>query len=454
MEKTELWGKVLEDLGQKFTTTTIKTFVKPALLREINENPPIAYIEAPNNKMITLALKQRFLHQITESFKNVTGLDYKVIIKNASEFLEKPQVVEKPAVSVPFSYADFQKERIFNPAMTFDNFIVGECNAYAAAVCRAIAESPFNLYNPLFIYGSSGLGKTHLLNAIGIHLMENNEDIRIISIEAETFKNDYIRSIVPGNFKLSEEFKAKYRSADVLLVDDVQFMEGAEETQKEFFHTFNALLNNNKQIIIAGDRPPSNLTTLDERLRSRFLMKTTVGLHFPDYETRVAILRNDLEKRNIPRDETMDEIVNYIANNYKDNIRTLKGALETVINAPYLMNTQLTFALAKSTLQDLVIEGGSITPQKIKNVVCKYYNISIENIESESRKSNYAYPRQIAIYLIRNMTDYSLNRIGALFGNKHYSTVKHACDKIEDEIKIDSSLKKEIEEIKVLINTN
>ena len=170
MEKTELWGKVLEDLAQNFTSTTIKTFVKPARLREINENPPIAYIEAPSNKMISQALKQRFFHQITESFKNVTGLDYKIVIKTASEYREKPKIMDNPAPVATFSRANIEKEIIFDPALTFDNFIIGDCNEFAAAICRAIAESPFNLYNPLFIYGNSGLGKTHLLNAVGISL--------------------------------------------------------------------------------------------------------------------------------------------------------------------------------------------------------------------------------------------------------------------------------------------
>lgn len=449
MEKTELWGKVLEDLSGIFTSETIKTFVKPAKLREINENPPIAYIEAPNNKMITLALKQRFLHQITESFKNVTGLDYKVVIKNSSEFKAPPRVIEQEPEPALFSYAEFQKELIFDPNETFDNFIVGDCNEYAAAVCRAIANSPFNLYNPLFIYGKSGLGKTHLLNAVGIHLLENNDDMRIIYITAETFLNDFTEATAKHKMN---EFKNKYRNADVLLVDDIQLLERTDKTQEEFFNTFNTLLHNNKQIIVAGDRPPGNLTALDERLRSRFLMKITAGVTAPDFETRVAILKNDAENRKLPIDDNMNEIINYIADNFKNNIRELKGAFENAVNVPILLNKDFTLNNIKTHIKDSMMIGGSITPQKIKDVVCKYYNISIENIESESRRSSYAYPRQIAIYLIRNMTDYSLNRIGSLFGNKHYSTVKHACDKIESDLKIIPSLKEEVEEIKKLIN--
>ena len=297
MNKTELWGRVLEDVAEKVTSATMKSFIKPASLREINDNPPIAYIETPKD-MITNVLKRRYLDILSESFKSVTGKEYKIVIKNASEYAEKPQIIEdNPDFVKPLVIPNFIQERIFDPALTFDNFIVGECNEYAEAVCRAISESPFNLYNPLFIYGGSGLGKTHLLNAVGIHLLENNDDIRILYVTAETFTNDFMKAMRNKN---TDEFKQKYRGTDVLLVDDIQFLEEKEKTQEEFFHTFNALLNNNKQIILAGDRPPSNLTTLDKRLQSRFLMKTTAGLSFPDYETRVAILQKEAEKLNIP----------------------------------------------------------------------------------------------------------------------------------------------------------
>lgn len=449
MNKTELWGRVLEDVAEKVTSATMKSFIKPASLREINDNPPIAYIETPKD-MITNVLKRRYLDILSESFKSVTGKEYKIIIKNASEYAEKPQIIEdNPDFVKPLVIPNFIQERIFDPALTFDNFIVGECNEYAEAVCRAISESPFNLYNPLFIYGGSGLGKTHLLNAVGIHLLENNDDIRILYVTAETFTNDFMKAMRNKN---TDEFKQKYRGTDVLLVDDIQFLEEKEKTQEEFFHTFNALLNNNKQIILAGDRPPSNLTTLDKRLQSRFLMKTTAGLTFPDYETRVAILQKETEKLNIPLNKDTTEVINYIAERITDNIRLLKGAFETVVSASILLKKDLNLALVKSHLTDIIQGGGNITPQKIKNTVCEYYNISLEELDSETRKSNIAFPRQVAMYLCRIMTNYSLPRIGSIFGNKHYSTVKHACDKIDAEITTDSSLNEEIKELINRIN--
>ena len=449
MNKTELWGLVLEDVSGKVTSTTLKSFIKPASLREINDNPPIAYIETPK-EMITNVLKRRYLDILSESFKSVTGKEYKIIIKNTSEYAEKPQIIEdNPDFVKPLVIPNFIQERIFDPALTFDNFIVGECNEYAEAVCRAISESPFNLYNPLFIYGGSGLGKTHLLNAVGIHLLENNDDIRILYVTAETFTNDFMKAMRNKN---TDEFKQKYRGTDVLLVDDIQFLEEKEKTQEEFFHTFNALLNNNKQIILAGDRPPSNLTTLDKRLQSRFLMKTTAGLTFPDYETRVAILQKETEKLNIPLNKDTTEVINYIAERITDNIRLLKGAFETVVSASILLKKDLNLALVKSHLTDIIQGGGNITPQKIKNTVCEYYNISLEELDSETRKSNIAFPRQVAMYLCRTMTNYSLPRIGVLFGNKHYSTVKHACDKIDSEVSSDSSLNEEIKELINKIN--
>ena len=444
MEKTELWGLVLEDVAENVTATAFKSFIQPASLREINDNPPIAYIETPK-EMITNLLKNRYLKVLSAAFKSVTGQDYKIVVKNATEYKEVPRVIEDdPGFIPPLSIPNFMKERIFDPALTFENFIIGDCNNYAAAVCRAIAESPFDLYNPLFIYGGSGLGKTHLLNAVGIYLMEHNPDIRILSISAETFTDDYVNSM--GNKSKIEEFKSKYRGTDVLLIDDIQFFEGKEKTQEEFFHTFNTLLNNNKQIIISGDRPPGDLTTLDQRLQSRFLMKTTAKLSFPDYETRVAILNKDADKFNIEITKNVKEVINFIAESIPDNIRILKGAFENVVANSILLKQEIDMSLVRNHLMD-IIRGGSVTPQKIKKEVCEYYGITLEDIDSETRKSNIAYPRQIAMYLCRILTNYSLPRIGSVFGNKHYSTVKHACDKIQAEISMDEAFKKEVDEI-------
>lgn len=447
MEKTELWGRVLEEVSENVTESSFR-FFKDANIRDFTENPPIVYIES-YNKVSSNILKNRYMDLLRESFLDVTGLNYKIIVKLTSEYKDSPQFSKAEPVPKVIFNEGFRGEMIFDPSFTFSNFIVGECNEYAAAICKAIAEAPGKLYNPLFIYGNSGLGKTHLLNAVGIYLLEHTDNIRVLYVEAETFANDFINSLQNNKIK---EFNEKYRKTDVLLIDDIQFFENKEKTQVEFFHTFNTLIKENKQVIIAGDRPPSNLTAFDERLRSRFLMKTTAGVYSPDYETRVAILRKEAEKKNINLNYDVNEIIEFISDKSKDNIRELTGNFENVIDAARVLNQPPTLSFAKRILQDIIKTGGNVTPQKIKDVVCKYYNITIDDLDAETRKSNIAYPRQIAMYLCRNMTDYSLPRIGSIFGNKHYTTVKHACDKISGEVKSNTSLKEEIDELINRIN--
>ena len=447
----ELWDEVLAYISTKVNGPTFSTFISPVRLKEKSDNPPIAYLEA-SKEMIVNVVKRRYSHLFAEAFSNILDKEYKVIVKNSSEYKEKPRVITDDDSAPSFtSFSDpiFRDMRMFDPNLTFDNFIVGDCNNVAAAVCKAVADSPSDVYNPLFVYGNSGLGKTHLLNAIGIYLLENNQEIKVLYVSAETFTNDFIKSL---QSKKQYEFKDKYRKADVLLIDDIQFLEDKVKTQDEFFFTFDSLLQDNKQIIVSGDRSPSELSSFDERLKSRFLMNTTVGVYAPDYEMRVAILQKKAELMNIEMNDEIKEVIEFIADKNKDNIRTLEGYFTTVVNISREVGQKPSLPFAKILLKDIVKDGSSVTPQKIKSAVAKYYNIKVSDLDSTSRKAEFAYPRQVAMYLCRTMTEYSLPRIGTIFGNKHYSTVKHACDKIEEEVEIDESIREIIKEIKESIN--
>ena len=325
---------------------------------------------------------------------------------------------------------------------------MGNSNKYAHAAALAVAESPSEAYNPLFIYGGSGLGKTHLMHAIGIHLLENNPDMNVLYVSSEMFTTELIKAL---NNKNMNEFKAKYRKTDVLLIDDIQFLEGKEATQEEFFHTFNALYDLNKQIIISSDRAPNKLVNLEERLRSRFQWNLIADIQPADYETRVAILVKKAENMGIDiyNNPEVYDVICMIAEKIKDNIRELEGALIRVVSFSQLLNEKLDKNFAKKTLKDVFINmENTITPEKIKKTVCKHYGIKLSDMESSKKTNNIAFPRQVAMYLIREMTDASLPKIGQFFGGKHYTTVLYACEKIEEEQKVDPNLRNIIEEIR------
>ena len=338
------------------------------------------------------------------------------------------------------------KQKIFNPKFNFDNFVVGGSNKYAHAAALAVAESPSEAYNPLFIYGGSGLGKTHLMHAIGIYLLEKNPNLNVLYVSSEMFTNELIRAL--GEQKMNE-FKSKYRKADVLLIDDIQFIEGKESTQEEFFYTFNTLYDSNRQIIISSDRAPNKLVNLDDRLKSRFQWNLIADIQPPDYETRVAILMKKAENMNIDVDDDLYDVICLIAEKIKDNIRELEGAFTRIVSFSHLLNEKADKTFAKRVLKDVLTNNEiSVTPEKIKKVVAKYYNIKVSDLESTKKTNNIAFPRQVSMYLIRELTDSSLPQIGRYFGNRHHTTVKYACEKIENDIKSDETLKSVIESLK------
>ncbi|MFY9275652.1 MAG: chromosomal replication initiator protein DnaA, partial [Clostridium sp.] len=330
-----------------------------------------------------------------------------------------------------------------NPKYTFDTFVIGNSNRFAHAACVAVAESPAKAYNPLFLYGGVGLGKTHLMHAIGHHIMCQQEDPKVVYVSSEKFTNELINSI--KNDK-NEEFRNKYRNVDVLLIDDIQFIAGKEGTQEEFFHTFNALHEANKQIIISSDRPPKEIPTLEDRLRSRFEMGLITDIQPPDFETRIAILRKkaQLENINVP-----NEVMTYIAKYIKSNIRELEGALTRVVAYSSLTNKNISLELATEALKDIISNPKSeeITVNRIKEKVSEAFNIKMDDFNSKKRTRTIAYPRQIAMYICRELTDLSLPKIGSEFGGRDHTTVIHAHDKISKDIEENQQIKDKIDKI-------
>ena len=452
MDYSKIWESVLERIKEITTQISFETWFLPLKIRKIDTDLNIVYIEvnADNRSdFIITTIKNRYITTLEGAFKEVLGDNFRVILKDSLSYGEDDN---KQNQKIKQKKNILDKEKIFNPKYTFDNFVVGNSNKYAHAAALAVAESPSEAYNPLFIYGGSGLGKTHLMHAIGIYLLENNPQINVLYVSSEMFTNEFIKAI---NTKTMNDFKKKYRQADVLMIDDIQFLGGKNETQEEFFHTFNSLYNLNKQIIISSDKAPNKLVNLEERLISRFQWNLIADIQPADYETRVAILLKKVENMNIDIDDNPDiyDVVCMIAENIKDNIRELEGALTRVISFSQLLNEKLDKNFARKTLKDIFSNmEKTVTPEKIKKTVCRHYGIKISDIESSKKTNNIAYPRQIAMYLIREMTDYSLPKIGQFFGGKHYTTVLYACEKIENEMKTDRNLAEIIEAIKEEVN--
>ena len=443
----KIWDSVLEIIKENTTPISFETWFKPLKIRKIDNSLNIVYIEVNSDKgkeFIISTIKNRYMTYLQNAFKTVLNDEYRVVLKDSDEY-DKEEAKDSPE-KVTTQKKALNKQKIFNPKFNFDNFVVGGSNKYAHAAALAVAESPSEAYNPLFIYGGSGLGKTHLMHAIGIYLLEKNPNLNVLYVSSEMFTNELIRAL--GEQKMNE-FKSKYRKADVLLIDDIQFIEGKESTQEEFFYTFNTLYDSNRQIIISSDRAPNKLVNLDDRLKSRFQWNLIADIQPPDYETRVAILMKKAENMNIEVDDDLYDVICMIAEKIKDNIRELEGAFTRIVSFSHLLNEKADKAFAKKILKDIITNNEiSVTPEKIKKKVANHYNIKVSDLESAKKNSNIAYPRQVAMYLIRELTDSSLPQIGRYFGNRHHTTVKYACEKIEDDIKSDETLRNVIESLK------
>lgn len=443
MDINSLWEKVLQILKGEVSAVAFKAFfatVKPLLL---DNNTLYICANSDFNKDI---LNNRYHSLIVGIVKEVTAKDIKVIVLGSEEEMDsiiKDINSESTSSTSKSAKAPTKYESNLNPKYTFDTFVIGNSNSFAHAACVAVAESPAKSYNPLFLYGGVGLGKTHLMQAIGHHILETDSTQKVVYVSSEKFTNELVNSIKDDK---NEEFRNKYRNVDVLLIDDVQFIAGKERTQEEFFHTFNTLHEANKQIIISSDRPPKDIPTLEERLRSRFEMGLITDIQPPDFETRIAILR---KKAQMDNTEVPDEVTDYIAKNVKSNIRELEGALTRVMAYSSLTKKKVSLEVATEALKDIIVSYNTseINVVRIKEKVAEVFDIKMEDFNSKKRTRAIAYPRQVAMYLSRDLTDLSLPKIGEEFGGRDHTTVIHACDKISKDLKENIDLKLKVEKI-------
>lgn len=410
----------------------------------------IKAVSFENSNTITLELRSEFVMKIVsdrytallkEAFKAILGFDVEILYVAAPpEDGEKADgsADQRDEKSLPSGRYDF----------TFENFIKGPSNQFAFAAAQAVAANPSGAYNPLFIYGPSGLGKTHLLNAIQFEIKKNHPDFNIVYVDCEMFTNETISAIKTATM---EQFRQKYRKADVLLIDDIQFLAGKESTQEEFFHTFNSLYSANKQIIISSDKPPKDMEILDERFRSRFEWGLIVDITLPDYETRMAILhkKEDMDGYNVSED-----VIKYIANNIKSNIRELEGAFNKVVAYAKLEKKEVTLELAEQALKDIVApnENKQITADYIISMVAEHFNVSTADLCGNKRSSKIVMPRQVAMYLCREILAIPLKNVGQYLGNRDHTTVMHGVEKIEKELQTNEQLQSTIDTLKKKIN--
>lgn len=455
----EKWPEIIEHLRveHELSNVSFTTWIQPLKVYDViddtvfilvNMNASVEYIE------------KKYLLPLKVCIAEITGVEYEVkFISEDSSQLTELQSLAAEANQHKRTKSLAEKAGL-NPKYTFDTFVVGGNNNFAHAASLAVAESPGEVYNPLFIYGGVGLGKTHLMHSIAHFILEKNPKKKVLYVTSETFTNELIDALkngkTSGNESAIVKFREKYRNNDVLLIDDIQFIIGKESTQEEFFHTFNHLHTSGKQIIISSDKPPRDIETLEARLRTRFEWGLIADISAPNYETRMAILQNKieldhLEKYNIPHD-----VLDYIATNIKTNIRELEGSLNKLIALYKLNNYQdpIDINLATRALKDIISSKNNrvVTPELILDIVADHFNISVADLKSNKRNAEIAIPRQIAMYFIRSMTDTSLKSIGVILGGKDHSTIKYGADKIAIEIKEDETLANTINIIKKKIN--
>ncbi len=429
----DMWQQVLSIIQTKLSKPSFDTWFKATKASFGNEG--LLVITAPTT-FAAEWLESRYTKLVRTTLFEYLGrqVDLRFIIEE-----NKPPEPAAPSPAILQQQPSGQEEsfsHMLNSKYTFDTFVIGVNNRFAHAASLAVAEAPAKAYNPLFLYGGVGLGKTHLMHAIGHYILEHNPSTRVLYISAEKFTNEFINAIRDNR---GESFRNKYRNIDVLLIDDIQFLAGKEQTQEEFFHTFNALHEERKQIIISSDRPPKEIPTLEERLRSRFEWGLMTDIQPPDLETRIAILRKKAKAENL---DIPNEAMVYIANQIDTNIRELEGALIRVVAYSSLINQDISSHLAAEALKDIIPSGRPkmITIQDIQARVGEFYGLRLEEFKARKRTKAVAFPRQIAMYLSREMTDYSLPKIGDAFGGRDHTTVIHAHDKIAQQLLVDQEL--------------
>ena len=449
------WDQVLNKMKLEYCSSNISytTWIAPLTVYEVKDNTVYILVKL---KASLEHIQDKYLLPFKVCIAEVTGTEYEV------EFVtDSPKVIkEKKESSVQKTRVNAIYEKAnLNPKYTFDTFVVGSNNNFAHAASLAVAESPGEIYNPLFLYGGVGLGKTHLMHSVAHYILEHDPSKKVLYVTSETFTNELIDALKVGkngNELAMTTFREKYRNNDVLLIDDIQFIIGKESTQEEFFHTFNHLHVSGKQIIISSDKPPKDIETLEARLRTRFEWGLIADISSPDYETRMAILQKKIELDHLEKYNIKNDVLDYIAANVKSNIRELEGSLNKLI-ALYKLNNNnnpIDIALAAEALKDIISSDNrrEVTPELILDIVADHFGITVADLKSKKRDSEIAVPRQICMYLMRTMTDTALKGIGAVLGGKDHSTVKYGVEKIAKDIESDEMMANTINIIKKKIN--
>lgn len=439
-ELEELLKQAKELLKDEVTTITYETWLKTLELVGKTGKTYLLKATSPIQKEF---IEARYKDLLLNTFKFITNTDCDIsIVLNDSS--NEQNLNEKNLNSI-----SGYENSYLNPKYTFETFVVGNNNRFAHAAALAVAEAPATSYNPLFIYGGVGLGKTHLMHAIGNEIMRTSSTSRVLYVTSEKFTNQLINAIKDNT---NEQFRNIYRNVDVLLIDDIQFIAGKERIQEEFFHTFNSLHESGKQIILSSDRPPKEIKLLEDRLKSRFEWGLIADISNPDYETRLAILRKKAQLDNIIIE---DSILSNIATKIDSNIRELEGVLNKMIAKSSLTHSPLSMEMAEKAINDIVSQKERVvSAEYIQEVVAKYFNIDAKDLRSSKRSNDLAYPRQIAMFLCRDIAQMQLKKIGDCFGKRDHTTVMHACRKIEEELKENGNTKLIVDSVKNLILTS
>ncbi len=452
------WKQIKETLKKEYEISNISftTWIEPLKYYETVDD--VVYIIIPSDQEFSLnyissKFSKCFQVTITEMFDHDYSVSF-ILEKDIDKNKLSEKNIDSYTQSNPFnSINNINYENAhLNPDYTFETFVVGSNNKFAHTASLAVAEEPGERYNPLYLYGGPGLGKTHLMHSIGHFILEQNPDKKVLYVTSEEFTNEVIESIRSGNAASMSKLRDKYRNVDVLMVDDVQFIIGKESTQEEFFHTFNALHSARKQIVLSSDKPPKEMETLDERFRSRFEWGLIADIQAPDYETRMAILRRKAEHCEMKIDE---DIIKYIATNIKSNIRELEGALNKILAAAKLNKVELTLPLAEEALKDVIYPNApqEITPSYIIKIVADHFGVKPDDITSVRRNSEYVVPRHIAMYICKELlSDYSYKSIAKIMNKKDHTTIMHACESVEDKMKVDVDFKNKVDIIMKKIN--
>ncbi|MBQ9333526.1 MAG: chromosomal replication initiator protein DnaA [Lachnospiraceae bacterium] len=438
------WDQIKEKIADEYGLSDVSysTWIEPLKIGPVTDDSVTILIPSDQSHALNyISSKYKGFFQVTisEMFDRIYEINFR--LEKDSDLSNVMRAGQDPVYNLNYETANL------NPKYKFNSFVVGGSNKLAHSACLAVAESPGQIYNPLFLYGGAGLGKTHLMHSIGHFILENNPNAKILYVTSEQFTNEVIDSIRSGNPASTKKLRDKYRYVDVLIIDDIQFIIGKESTQEEFFNTFNTLHQNGKQIILSSDKPPKEMETLDERFRSRFGMGLIADIQPPDYETRMAILAE--KAKSIGRDID-EEVFNYIATNIKSNIRELEGAFNKIVAYSKLNNVDINMTNAEEALKDIIYpdKPKEITPSYILKEVCDDYNVLVEDVTGKKRNAKFVEPRFIVMYLCRELTDASLSDIGKLLSNRDHTTIMHGVNDIEERIKSEEELSTRIKSIK------